>query len=64
MIWRSTVLILAAFAVAALAFSFAPALLDLIGLPEFGFIGQLCFVVLALSLLEAGFRRLPERRKP
>jgi hypothetical protein len=64
MIWRSTVLILAAFLVAALAFWFAPALLDLVGLPEFGFIGQLCCVVLALSLLEAGFRRLPERRKP
>jgi hypothetical protein len=36
MIWRSTVLILAAFLVAALAFWFAPALLDLVGLPEFG----------------------------
>jgi hypothetical protein len=61
MIWRSTGFVAAAFVVAALALSLAPALLQLIGIPEFGFIGQLCFVVPALSLLESGLRRW---RKP
>lgn len=63
MIWRSTACILVAFVVAALAVMFAPAVTQLVGLPEFGFVGQLCLAVLALSLLEAGFRRLPERKK-
>jgi hypothetical protein len=59
MIWRSTGLLLAAFVVAAASVWFSPVLLDLLGLSEFVFVGQVCFAILALSLLEAGYRRLP-----
>jgi hypothetical protein len=59
MIWRSTALILAAFVVAGLAVWFTPDLLGLLGLAEFTFIGQLGSAILALSVLEAVFSRLP-----
>ena len=59
MTWRSTVQILAAFLAAGLAVWFGPSLLSLPGLGEFIFLGQLCLVILALSILEALFRRLP-----
>jgi hypothetical protein len=55
MIWRSTAHILVAFLGASLAVWFGPELLDLFGLGEFAFLGQLCLAVLALSVL----RRLP-----
>jgi hypothetical protein len=55
--WRSTVLILMAFVGAGVAVWFAPALLDLVGLGEFAFVGQLCFAILVLSVLDAVFRR-------
>lgn len=58
MIWRSTVLILAAFAVSGLAVWFGPGLFGLIGLGEFAFVGQLCLALLVLSVLDVVFRRL------
>jgi hypothetical protein len=61
-IWRSTAQILAAFLVAWLAVWFGPDLLIPLGLGEFVFIGQLCLVILALSLLEAVFRRIAPPR--
>jgi hypothetical protein len=64
MIWRSTALILAAFVAASLAVWFGPELLASLGLGEFGFIGQLCFAILVLSVLEALFRRLPGSSEP
>lgn len=54
----STVLILLAFAAAALAVWCAPLLLDPAGLGAFAFVGQVCAVILALSLLEAVFSRI------
>jgi hypothetical protein len=57
--WRSTTLILAAFVAAGLAVWFSPALLETLGLSEFAFLGQLCLAILALSALDAVFRRLP-----
>jgi hypothetical protein len=62
MIWRSTGYILAAFVAAGLAVWFGPALLDLVGLGEFAFLGQLCLAILALSVMDAVLRRLPEGR--
>ena len=59
MIWRSTAQILAAFLAAGIAIWFGPALLGPLGLSEFAFLGQLSFAILALSLLEKAFRRLP-----
>jgi hypothetical protein len=59
MIWRSTVQILASFAVAGIAAWFGPLLIGLLGLNEFVFVGQVCLVILALSVLEALFRRFP-----
>jgi hypothetical protein len=56
-IWRSTAQILAAFAVAGVAVWFAPALLALIGLGEFAFLGQLGLTILALSVLDQVFNR-------
>ena len=56
MIWRSTALILAAFVVATLTVWFGPTLLSL---GEFAFLGQLCLTILALSVLDAVFQRLP-----
>jgi hypothetical protein len=58
MMWRSTALILLSFAAAGFTIWYAPALLDLLGLSEFAFVGQLCLVMLVSSLLEAAFRRL------
>lgn len=53
----STVLILLAFAAAALAVWCAPILLDLAGLGAFAFVVQVCVAILALSLLETVFSR-------
>lgn len=58
--WRSTVLILAAFVVAGLAVWFGPLLPGALGLGEFGVVGQLCFAILVLSVLDSVYRRLPE----
>ena len=58
MIWRSTAMIVAAFAVAGLAIWTSSFLLALSGLGEFRIVGQVCGVVLALSLLEAAFHRI------
>jgi hypothetical protein len=60
MIWRSTAQILASFATAGLTVWFSPLLLSPLGLDEFVFIGQLGLTILALSVLEALFRRFPE----
>jgi hypothetical protein len=59
MTWRSTAHILVAFLAASLTVWFGPELLALFGLGEFAFLGQLCLAVLALSVLDAVFRRLP-----
>ena len=58
MIWRPMALILGAFLAAGLAVWFVPALLDLVGLSEFVFVGQICVAILALSALEIMFSRL------
>jgi hypothetical protein len=58
-IWRSTAQIAAALLTAGLAVWFAPALLHSLDLGEFAFVGQLCLAILALSVLEKVFRRLP-----
>ncbi len=58
MIWRSTALILVSFVAAGLAVWFTPLLLDPPGLGEFVFVVQVSFAILALSALEAVFRRL------
>jgi hypothetical protein len=59
MIWRSTAMILASFLAAALAVWFAPNVFDQPGLSEFVWIGELCLVILVLSVLETLFARLP-----
>jgi hypothetical protein len=56
--WHSTVLILIAFVIAGLVVWFGPMILGPLGLGEFVFVGQICFVILALSVLEAVFGRL------
>jgi hypothetical protein len=59
MSWRSTAQILIAFAAASLTIWFSPALLAPLGLGQFTFVLQLCAAILALSVLEAIFGRLP-----
>ena len=56
--WRATAMILGAFLVAWLANWGGPLLLDISGLSEFAILGQMCFVVVALSVLERVFARL------
>ena len=58
MIWRSTAQIVVAFIAAGLAVWFGPDLLAQIGLGEFAFLGQLCFAILMLSVLDVAFARL------
>lgn len=58
MIWRSTAMIVLAFVAAWLAVEYSPVLLDLIGLGEFVFLGQVGLPILALSVLEILFRRI------
>ena len=60
MIWRSTASILASFAVASAAVWFSPLLMNRLGLSEFVFVGQAGLGIVALSVLESVFRRLPE----
>ena len=55
MIWLSTAKILLSFLAAGLTVWFAPDLLTPLGLGEFAFTGQLCGVILILSLLERIF---------
>ena len=59
MIWRSTVVILTAFMMAYAALWVAPIILLAIGLGEFVFVGQVCFAILTLSILEAAVIRFP-----
>lgn len=56
--WRATAMILGAFLVAWLANWGGPVLLDMSGLGAFAILGQVGFVVVALSLLERVFARL------
>jgi hypothetical protein len=56
--WRSTAMIVAAFVAAWVAVWYGPVLLDLIGLSEFDFIGQVGLPILVLSILEMVFRRI------
>jgi hypothetical protein len=58
MIWRSTAMILVAFVAAWIAVEYSPVLLDLIGLSQFVFLGQLGLPILVLSVLEVLFRRI------
>jgi hypothetical protein len=57
--WRSPVHIAIAFLVAGLVVWFSPLLLMHLGLGEFEFVGQVCLAVLALSVLDLIFQRLP-----
>ena len=63
MIWLSTLLMLASFAAAALVVWAAPLLLNPLGLGEFIFVGQICLVILTLSVLDIAFTRLPGSSK-
>ena len=58
MSWRSTAMIVVAFVAAWFTVSYAPTLLDWIGLGQFVFLGQLGLPILVLSLLELLFRRI------
>ena len=58
MIWRSTAMLLVAFVAAWMAVEYSPMLLDLAGLGEFVFLGQLGFPILVLSVLVMLFRRI------
>jgi hypothetical protein len=58
MIWRSTAQIVVAFVAAGLAIWFSPDLLVPLGLGEFARLGQLCFAILVLSVLDAVFVKL------
>jgi hypothetical protein len=58
MIWRSTAMIVVAFVAAWIAVQYSPVLLDLVGLGEFVFLGQLGLPILVLSVLEMLFRRI------
>ncbi|HEX3991709.1 MAG TPA: hypothetical protein VHX39_11115 [Acetobacteraceae bacterium] len=58
MIWRSTAMIVVAFVAAWMTVEYSPILLDLIGLGEFVFIGQVALPILVLSVLEIVFRRI------
>jgi hypothetical protein len=58
-IWHSVARIVAAFLTAGLAVWLSPPLLNSLGLGEFAFVGQLCLTILALSVLERVFTRLP-----
>jgi hypothetical protein len=58
MIWRSTAMLLVAFVAAWMAVEYSPMLLDLLGLGEFVFLGQLGLPILVLSLLDMLFRRI------
>ena len=51
-------MIVVAFVVAYVVIWFGPTLLNGLGLGEFVFVGQVCLVVLALSVLEKVFARL------
>jgi len=64
MIWRSTSLILISFAVASLVLWGAPLLFGPLGLGEFVFVGQIGLTILALSLLDAAFARVPGSGSP
>ena len=55
---RAAAMILGACATAWLASQYGPVLLEKTGLGEFGIVGQLCFAVLGLSVLERVFARL------
>ena len=57
--WHSTAMILAAFAAAALAAWVGPFILNPLGLAEFVLVTQLGLAIVALSVLEAVFARLP-----
>jgi hypothetical protein len=59
MIWRSTAQILVSFVVAGVIIWFSPLLCGLLGLGEFAFVGQLGLTILALSVLDRVFRRIP-----
>jgi hypothetical protein len=59
MIWRSTAQILASFVVASGTVWFSPLLFSPLGLGEFVFVGQLGLTILALSVLDRVFRRIP-----
>jgi hypothetical protein len=65
MIWRRMGCSAVALGLAALVWWYAPALLTLVGLPDFGLVGPLCLTVLALSVLDPVlsllFRTLPHR---
>ena len=56
--WRATAFILVAFAAAALAMWCVPPVFGLAGLDAFVFVGQICFVVLALSVADVVFARI------
>jgi hypothetical protein len=58
MIWRSTAMIVVAFVAAWAAIEYSPSLLDLVGLGEFVFLGQLGLPIVVLSVLEMLFRRI------
>ena len=58
MIWRPTAMIVAAFAVAGLAIWFGPDILALFLPRDFSILGQVCGVVVALSVLDAVFHRI------
>ena len=58
MMWRSTAMIVVAFIAAGDAVWYSPLLLNLVGLGQFVFLGQVGLPIVVLSVLEVLFRRI------